>query len=292
MIGNNSFNFEKETFGAFRLGLDEIDPSLRVDLRRDRLVQRRRRGDRGVQQPEATEGVGAIYPYLGGSHEAVVKLSNENDIITMSAGAAERLRAHRPRLRHRRPLRLRAATSIAIFDKILSGELPARRDRTCSMSASTTRSARSSATRRRSSRPRWTRPTPRSPPATWTSHSAEIKAAGVRGLSETCEGWRRRPPPHPTRRPRWCSTASPSATAGRRLQRCRPRAARRAHPRRARRERRRQVDADEDPHRADPARRRATITMHGERGAHRRSRWPRPTSASRWCTSTTASSSR
>ncbi len=52
MIGNNNFNFEQEAFKAFELGL-RLDRSLvRVDLRRHRLVQRRRRRHRGVQQPE------------------------------------------------------------------------------------------------------------------------------------------------------------------------------------------------------------------------------------------------
>ena len=27
MIGNNNFNFEKETFAGFRMGLDTVDPS-------------------------------------------------------------------------------------------------------------------------------------------------------------------------------------------------------------------------------------------------------------------------
>ena len=52
MIGNNNFNFEKESFGAFSLGLEAVDPAFDVDLRRHRLVQRRRRGHRGVQQPQ------------------------------------------------------------------------------------------------------------------------------------------------------------------------------------------------------------------------------------------------
>ena len=30
-----------------------------------------------------------MYPYLGGAHEPIVKLANENDIITMSAGSSK-----------------------------------------------------------------------------------------------------------------------------------------------------------------------------------------------------------
>jgi hypothetical protein len=35
------------------------------------------------------EGIGAVYPYLGGAHEPVVKLANENNVITMSAGSSK-----------------------------------------------------------------------------------------------------------------------------------------------------------------------------------------------------------
>ena len=35
------------------------------------------------------DGVGAVYPFLGGSHEAIVGLANEDGIITMSAGASD-----------------------------------------------------------------------------------------------------------------------------------------------------------------------------------------------------------
>ena len=87
MIGNNSFNFEKESFGAFRLGLDAVDPSFEwtyVATGSFNDVAAATEAFNNLKD----QGVGAIYPYLGGAHEAVVKLSNEADIITMSAGAA------------------------------------------------------------------------------------------------------------------------------------------------------------------------------------------------------------
>ena len=37
----------------------------------------------------AAEGADAVYPYLGGAHEPVVALANEEGIITMSAGASD-----------------------------------------------------------------------------------------------------------------------------------------------------------------------------------------------------------
>jgi len=87
MIGNNSFNFEKESFGAFRLGLDDVDPSFEWTYVATGSFNDSAAATEAFNNLK-DQGVGAIYPYLGGAHETVVKLSNENDIITMSAGAA------------------------------------------------------------------------------------------------------------------------------------------------------------------------------------------------------------
>ena len=35
------------------------------------------------------EGVGAVYPFLGGAHDTIVGLANEDGIVTMSAGASD-----------------------------------------------------------------------------------------------------------------------------------------------------------------------------------------------------------
>jgi basic membrane protein A len=87
MIGNNNFNFEVEAFESFKLGLQSVDPSFQwtyVATNSFNDVAAATEAFNNLKD----QGVGAIWPYLGGSHEAVVKLSNENDIITMSAGAA------------------------------------------------------------------------------------------------------------------------------------------------------------------------------------------------------------
>ena len=90
IIGNNNFDFEKEAFRAFELGLHAVDPSFEWTYVATGELQRRRRGDRGVQQPSTTRVLGAVYPYLGGAHEAVVRLANEKgDVITMSAGSSK-----------------------------------------------------------------------------------------------------------------------------------------------------------------------------------------------------------
>jgi basic membrane protein A len=87
MIGSNNFNFEKEAFAAFRLGLDQVDPNFEWTYVATGSFNDAAAATEAFNNLKA-QGVGAIYPYLGGAHEAVVKLANENGIIVMSAGAA------------------------------------------------------------------------------------------------------------------------------------------------------------------------------------------------------------
>jgi basic membrane protein A len=121
MIGNNNFNFEKETFAGFRMGLDTVDPAYEwtyVATGSFNDVAAATEAFNNLKD----QGVGAIYPYLGGSHEAVVKLSNENDVITMSAGAANA--CDRTDLAYDIAVRFDSGLyATAIFDKILSGEV-------------------------------------------------------------------------------------------------------------------------------------------------------------------------
>ena len=121
MIGNNSFNFEKESFGAFRLGLDQVDPSYEWTYVATGSFNDVAAATEACNNLKA-QGVGAIYPYLGGSHEAVVKLSNENDIITMSAGAANA--CQRTDLDYQIAVKFDAGQYVAtILDEIQSGKL-------------------------------------------------------------------------------------------------------------------------------------------------------------------------
>ena len=121
MIGNNNFNFEKESFGAFRLGLDQVDPSYEWTYVATGSFNDVAAATEAFNNLKA-QGVGAIYPYLGGSHEAVVKLSNENDVITMSAGAANA--CERTDLDYQMAVKFDAGQYVAtILDEIQSGEL-------------------------------------------------------------------------------------------------------------------------------------------------------------------------
>ncbi len=142
MIGNNSFNFEKETFGGFK-----PRPRRKSTRRSQWTYVATGSFNDAAAATEAfnnlkDQGVGAIYPYLGGSHEAVVKLSNENDIITMSAGAANAVRAHRHPLRHRGEVRLGPVRLGTILKKIQDRQACSAVRPTRSTSVSTPKSAR------------------------------------------------------------------------------------------------------------------------------------------------------
>ncbi len=121
MIGNNNFNFEKETFGGFRIGLDEIDPSFEWTYVATGSFNDVAAATEAFNNLKDA-GTNAIYPYLGGSHEAVVKLSNENDIITMSAGASNA--CERTDLDYQIAVRFDSGDyAIAIFNKMLTGDI-------------------------------------------------------------------------------------------------------------------------------------------------------------------------
>ncbi len=88
MIGNNNFNFEQEAFKAFALGLKAIDPSYQWTYVATGSFNDVAAATEAFNNLKA-QGVGAIYPYLGGAHEAVVKLADANDVITMMAGSSK-----------------------------------------------------------------------------------------------------------------------------------------------------------------------------------------------------------
>jgi basic membrane protein A len=87
VIGCCDLSFETEALLAFEAGLQAVDATFTVDYVPI--------GDFN-DVAAATEafnnalssGTNAIYPFLGGAHEPVVQLANENGLITMSAGAS------------------------------------------------------------------------------------------------------------------------------------------------------------------------------------------------------------
>ena len=91
MIGCCDLGFEVETELAMRLGLKAVDPSYDVvytptgnfPFDFDNVA-----GATEAFNVALDAGMDALYPYLGGAHEPLVQLANENDIVVMSAGAS------------------------------------------------------------------------------------------------------------------------------------------------------------------------------------------------------------
>ena len=121
-IGNNNFDFEQEAFKAFELGLKAVDPNFEWTYVAAGDFNDVAAATEAFNNVYA-QGVRAVYPYLGGAHEAVVKLANEKgDVIVMSRGLGHGVRSHRPRLR--RTVKFDAGQYVStILDELLAGDL-------------------------------------------------------------------------------------------------------------------------------------------------------------------------
>jgi basic membrane protein A and related proteins len=92
IIGCCDLNFEKEAYLAYELGLQAVDPSFTMTYVPTGAFPFDFDNTAGATEAlngAITNGVGAVYPYLGGAHEPLVKLANEAGLITMSAGASD-----------------------------------------------------------------------------------------------------------------------------------------------------------------------------------------------------------
>jgi basic membrane protein A and related proteins len=87
-LGCCDLDFEKEAFLAFEAGLHGVDESFEAIYIPTGDFNDVAGATEAYNQAVA-DGVGAVYPFLGGSHEAIVGLANEDGIITMSAGASD-----------------------------------------------------------------------------------------------------------------------------------------------------------------------------------------------------------
>jgi basic membrane lipoprotein Med (substrate-binding protein (PBP1-ABC) superfamily) len=92
MIGCCGLGFEIQTELAFELGLKSIDesfefiyvPSGDFDFDFDNV-----QNATAAYENAVAEGSTAIYPYLGGAHEPIVALANDDGLIVLSAGASD-----------------------------------------------------------------------------------------------------------------------------------------------------------------------------------------------------------
>ncbi|MEX0846792.1 MAG: BMP family ABC transporter substrate-binding protein [Ilumatobacteraceae bacterium] len=91
-IGCCDLNFEKEAYLGFEMGLKAVDPAYTmtyIPTGNFPFDFDNTAGATEALNGAITNGVDAVYPYLGGALEPVVKLANEKGIITMSAGSSK-----------------------------------------------------------------------------------------------------------------------------------------------------------------------------------------------------------
>ena len=165
----------REAFLAFEAGLQAVDDSFTATYIPTGDFNDVAGATEAYNQAVA-DGVGAVYPFLGGSQEAIVGLANEDGIITMSAGTVRRVRARGARLPDRRACSTPAIYVTESIDVDHRRRAVTRAKRSSSWSASSSRSGPSSATPRRSRRRRCKPSATRSPPASSTSCSARSRA--------------------------------------------------------------------------------------------------------------------
>jgi basic membrane protein A len=120
-LGCCDLDFEREAFLAFEAGLQAVDESFTVVYLPTGDFNDVAGATEAFNQAVA-DGAGAVYPFLGGSHEAIVGLANEAGIITMSAGASDA--CEREDLTYDIAVQFDGGDYVAaIFEAILAGEL-------------------------------------------------------------------------------------------------------------------------------------------------------------------------
>ena len=122
-IGASDENFEKEAYMAFELGLKAVDPSFSnkyVASGNFPYDFDNTAGATEALNAAIADGAGAVYPFLGGAHEPLVKLANEKGLIVMSAGSSKA--CARTDLTYDIQVRFDAGDYLGtIFDEILTG---------------------------------------------------------------------------------------------------------------------------------------------------------------------------
>ena len=91
-IGCCDLNFEKEAYLAFEMGLQAVDPAFTMTYIPTGSFPFDFDNTAGATEAlnsAITSGADAVYPYLGGAHEPLVKIANEQGLITMSAGSSK-----------------------------------------------------------------------------------------------------------------------------------------------------------------------------------------------------------
>ena len=90
-LGCCDLNFEKESFLAFEFGLSLVDEDLEiiyVPTGNFPFDFNNTAGATEAYNNAVAEGIGAVYPFLGGAHEPIVRLANSDGLIVMTAGSS------------------------------------------------------------------------------------------------------------------------------------------------------------------------------------------------------------
>jgi len=123
-LGCCDLNFEKESFLGMQLGLGLVDPSYTVTYAPTGNFPFDFNNTAGATEAYRTavqEGADAVYPFLGGAHEPIVKLANQDGLIVMTAGSSKG--CERTDLHYDIEVKFDAGDYLdTIFDEILSGK--------------------------------------------------------------------------------------------------------------------------------------------------------------------------
>ena len=120
-IGNNSLDFEVIAFESFKLGLQAVDRSFEATYYATGSFSDPAKATEAYNTAKS-QGIGAVYPYLGGAHETVAKLAIKDNIITMSAGHSNA--CQRSDLNYQIAVRFDSGDYLdTLFSKLLAGQL-------------------------------------------------------------------------------------------------------------------------------------------------------------------------
>ena len=122
-LGCCDLNFEKESFLAFQFGLSLVDEDFEiiyVPTGNFPFDFNNTAGATEAYNNAVAEGIGAVYPFLGGAHEPIVRLANGDGLIVMTAGSSSG--CERDDLVYDLEVMFDAGDYLApIFDEILAG---------------------------------------------------------------------------------------------------------------------------------------------------------------------------
>ena len=122
-LGCCDLNFEVESFTAFEFGLQLVDESFEatyVPTGNFAFDFENTAGATEAYNTAVDEGIAAVYPFLGGAHEPIVRLANADGLIVMTAGSSQG--CERDDLTYDLEVMFDAGDYLApIFDEILIG---------------------------------------------------------------------------------------------------------------------------------------------------------------------------